>query len=77
MNTTYSTIIGAGYVRRGEVLAFGGGTLEVSDFELGPEEGEVSFFGPSRFEGHRGERYIFSMSDSIEAISWRSSQWEA
>lgn len=77
MNNNYSTIIEAAYVRRGEVLAFGGGTLEVSNFELGPEQGEVSFFGPSRFAGHEGEKYIFNMDDLIEVVSYRSSMWEA
>jgi len=75
MNNTTATIA-AGFVRRGEVLAFGGGTLEVSDFELGPEAGEVSFFGPSPFEGLRGERYIFNMEDSVEVISPRHPNWE-
>lgn len=68
--------IEAGFVRRGEVLAFGGATLEVADFELGPEQGEASFFGPTCL-GIRGDRYIFNMTDLVDVVSYRSSQWEA
>lgn len=72
------TTITAGYVRRGEVLSFGGSTLEVADFELGPEQGEVSFFGPSVFATPRsGERYIFNLTDEVTVVSYRWPEWEA
>lgn len=80
MNTNQAaqtiTTIEAGFVRLGETLSFGGGTLVVAEFELGPEHGEVSFFGPSCV-GLRGERYIFNMSDHVDVASYRPSQWEA
>lgn len=64
-------IIEAGFVRRGDTLAIGDSTFEVADFELGPEQGEVSFYRKS-LGGLPGERYIFATDAPVNVVSHRN-----